>query len=69
MFDYLRNDKFDARGFFQPRRAVNRQNEFGAVISGPVVLPKVYNGRNKTFFFFVYSGFRFRQAPRTPSRA
>ena len=61
VFDYLRNDKFDARGFFQPRRAINRQNEFGAVIGGPVVLPKLYDGRNKTFFFFVYSGFRFRQ--------
>jgi Carboxypeptidase regulatory-like domain len=61
VFDYLRNDKFDARGFFQPRRAVNRQNEFGAVLGGPVVLPKLYDGRNKTFFFFVYSGFRFRQ--------
>ena len=31
------------------------------MIGGPVVLPKLYNGRNKTFFFFVYSGFRFRQ--------
>lgn len=61
VFDYLRNDKFDARGFFQPRRAINRQNEFGGVIGGPVVLPKIYDGRNKTFFFFVYSGFRFRQ--------
>ena len=61
VFDYLRNDKFDARGFFQPRRAINRQNEFGAVLGGPIVLPKIYDGRNKTFFFFVYSGFRFRQ--------
>ena len=31
------------------------------MLGGPVVLPKLYNGRNKTFFFFVYSGFRFRQ--------
>ena len=31
------------------------------MIGGPVVLPKLYDGRNKTFFFFVYSGFRFRQ--------
>src|SRR6476661_1404302 len=61
VFDYLRNDKFDARGFFQPQRTINRQNEFGGVIGGPVILPKIYNGRNKTFFFFVYSGFRFRQ--------
>jgi hypothetical protein len=61
IFDYLRNDKFDARGFFQATRPINRQNEFGAVLGGPVVLPKLYNGRNKTFVFFVYSGFRYRQ--------
>jgi hypothetical protein len=61
LFDYLRNDKLDARGFFQRTRQVNRQNEFGATIGGPVFVPKLYNGRNKTFFFFVYSGYRFRQ--------
>jgi hypothetical protein len=58
-FDYLRNDKLDARGFFQPTRPINRQNEFGGSLGGPIV-------KNKTFFFFVYSGFRFRQgAPNT----
>jgi hypothetical protein len=61
VFDYLRNDKFDSRGFFQAARPINRQNEFGAVLGGPVLIPKVYNGHNKTFFFFVYSGFRYRQ--------
>ncbi|MBN8729683.1 MAG: TonB-dependent receptor [Acidobacteria bacterium] len=61
VFDYLRNDKLDARGFFQGRRPVNRQNEFGASLGGPVWLPGLYNGKNRTFFYFVYSGFRFRQ--------
>jgi hypothetical protein len=61
LFNYFRNDKLDARGFFQRIRQVNRQNEFGATLGGPVWIPKVYNGRNKTFFFFVYSGYRFRQ--------
>ena len=61
VFDYLRNDKLDARGFFQRTRPINRQNEFGATLGGPVYIPKIYDGRNKTFFFFVYSGFRFRQ--------
>lgn len=63
VFDYLRNDKLDARGFFQATRPINRQNEFGASFGGPVYVPKLYDGRNKTFFFFVYSGFRFRQGP------
>jgi hypothetical protein len=61
VFDYLRNDKFDARGFFAPTTPVKRQNEYGAVVGGPVVLPKLYDGRNRTFFHFVYSGFRDRQ--------
>lgn len=54
VFNYLRNDKLDARGFFQRTRQVNRQNEFGATIGGPIV-------KNKTFFYFVYGGYRFRQ--------
>jgi Carboxypeptidase regulatory-like domain len=58
-FEYLRNDKLDARGFIAQKTPVNRQNEFGASFGGPVILPK-YHGRNKTFFFFVYDGFRYR---------
>lgn len=66
VFDYLRNEKLDARGFFQPQRPINKQNEFGVSLGGPVIIPRLYNGRNKTFFFLVYSGFRFRQgAPNT----
>ena len=65
-FDFLRNDAFDARGFYAPSVPVNRQNEFGASAGGPVFIPKVYDGRNKTFFFFVYGGYRYRQgAPNT----
>ena len=59
LFEYLRNDKLDARGFISPITPVNRQNEFGGNIGGPVILPK-YNGKNRTFFYFVYDGFRYR---------
>ena len=38
------------------------RNEFGAAVGGPVEIPKVYSGKNKTFFFFSYEGFRLRQA-------
>lgn len=58
-FEYLRNDVFDARGFIANTKPVNRQNEFGATLGGPVIVPK-YNGRNRTFFYFVYDGFRYR---------
>ncbi|MBS1875114.1 MAG: TonB-dependent receptor [Acidobacteria bacterium] len=65
-FDFLRNDALDARGFFLSSVAVNRQNEFGASFGGPLTIPKVYDGKNRTFFFVVYGGYRYRQgAPNT----
>ncbi|MEO7143605.1 MAG: TonB-dependent receptor [Bryobacteraceae bacterium] len=59
-YDFLRNDDLDARGFFAPTRSIYKQNDFGATAGGPVILPKIYNGRNKTFFFVSYEGFRNR---------
>jgi hypothetical protein len=59
-YDFLRNDDMDARGFFAPTRAVYKQNDFGATMGGPVLIPKLYNGKNKTFFFISYEGFRNR---------
>jgi len=47
-------------------RPANVYNQFGGTISGPVVLPRVYNGRNRTFFFGAYDGSRWvRNNPRT----
>lgn len=60
LFEFLRNDAMDARGFFAPTRAIYKQHDFGATLGGPVVIPKVYDGRNKTFFFASYEGFRNR---------
>jgi len=59
-YDYVRNDVFDARGFFSRVTPVNRQNEFGVNLGGPIYIPKVYGGRNRSFFYFVYGGFRYR---------
>jgi hypothetical protein len=53
LFNYFRNDALDARGFFARTTPVNRQNEFGGVLGGPII-------KNRTFFNVVYSGFRFR---------
>jgi len=47
----LRNDAFDARNFFATSRPPLRWNVFGLAGGGPVVIPKLYNGKNKTFFF------------------
>ncbi|HYO80082.1 MAG TPA: carboxypeptidase-like regulatory domain-containing protein, partial [Bryobacteraceae bacterium] len=66
LFEYLRNEKLDAANFFAPIqngekvRAPLRYNVFGGTVGGPVVLPKIYNGKDKTFFFFAYEGSRRR---------
>ncbi len=52
IYDYLDNDALNARAFFQKSRTRIRQNEGGATLGGPVYLPGLYNGRNRTFFFF-----------------
>jgi hypothetical protein len=59
-YDFLRNDDLDARGFFAPIRSIYKQNDFGASAGGPVRIPKLYNGRDKTFFFANFEGFRNR---------
>src|SRR5207248_9411262 len=59
-FDFIRNDAFDARGFFNLTVPVYRQHDFGGTVGGPVRVPKLYNGKSRTFFFFSYEGFRNR---------
>ncbi|HVT91919.1 MAG TPA: carboxypeptidase regulatory-like domain-containing protein [Bryobacteraceae bacterium] len=51
LYEFLRNTAFDARGFFSDSVAVHHENEFGGTFGGPVWIPKLYNGKNKTFFF------------------
>ncbi|MGA9672642.1 MAG: carboxypeptidase regulatory-like domain-containing protein [Terracidiphilus sp.] len=54
-YEFIRNDYFDANGysndFLDMKIAPYRYNVFGASLGGPVYVPKVYNGRNKSFFF------------------
>ena len=60
-YDFFRNDALDAKGYFTPAGSKNpplRQNQFGYVLSGPVVIPHIYNGHNKSFFLANYEGLR-----------
>ena len=62
-WEYIRNDAFDANVKLSPpgsHKSLLRQDQFGGDIGGPVLLPK-YNGRNRTFFFVAYEGFRKHQ--------
>lgn len=64
-FDYLRNNFFDANDWFNAHYGkptpVLRQNDFGGTVGGPVWIPRLYNGRNQTFFFASYEGLRLTQ--------
>jgi len=59
VFEFARNGIFDAQQPFTASTPDFKQNEFGGVVGGPVVIPKLYNGKNKTFFFGAYQGFRY----------
>ena len=68
LYEFLRNDFLDASGFFDnannKRKPVLKQNDFGGTVGGPVWIPKIYDGRNKSFFFFSGEFFRNRTGPR-----
>jgi hypothetical protein len=62
LWEYFRNTDLDANIFFKPTPTspvpAYHQNQFGATIGGPVYIPKIYNGRDRTFFFVDYQGDR-----------
>lgn len=57
-FEFLRNDALDAMNKFDTVKLPERQNDFGGTLGGYLRIPKLYDGRNKTFFFFSYEGLR-----------
>jgi hypothetical protein len=62
-YDFLRNSALDARNFFDLSTiSPLRQNQFGYTLGGPVWIPKLYNGRDRTFFFAEYEGLRTRSS-------
>ncbi|MGD0469215.1 MAG: carboxypeptidase regulatory-like domain-containing protein [Terriglobales bacterium] len=64
-YDYLRNGVFDANDWFSNYLAVNqpavRQNDFGGTFGGPLRIPRIYDSKDKTFFFVSYEGLRLVQ--------
>src|SRR5947209_1715245 len=72
VWEFFRNDKMDAADYFERNidsaagtntttKGELRQNQYGFSIGGPVIIPKVFDGRNKLFFFGDYEGFKRRQ--------
>lgn len=62
LFDYVRNDVFNASDFFDNAQAnprpILKRNQFGGTIGGPITVPKLVNGKDRFFFFFSYQGQR-----------
>jgi Carboxypeptidase regulatory-like domain/TonB dependent receptor/TonB-dependent Receptor Plug Domain len=62
LFEYLRNTTFDANSYsndyYGDPKTAEHQNDFGGTLGGPFIIPRVYSGRERTFFFFSYEGLR-----------
>lgn len=65
LFEFFRNNALDANDWFANQQSLPkpalRQSDFGGVLGGPVILPGIYDGKNRTFFFASYEGLRLRQ--------
>ncbi len=62
LWEFVRNSAFDARNFFQASVNPLRQNQYGIAGGVPRWIPKVYNGKNRTFFYGGFEGYRQSQA-------
>ena len=60
-YEFLRNAELDSRSYFATRKPAFKFNQFGFTVGGPLSIPKAYDARNRTFFFFNYEGFQRRQ--------
>lgn len=65
LWEFLRNEQMDSRGYFESSRAPLRQNQYGASTGGPLSIPKLYNGKNRTFFYLAWEGYRYASAQET----
>jgi outer membrane receptor protein involved in Fe transport len=58
LFEFVRNDLFDARNFFDSGKPELRRNQYGGLLSGPVNLPRLYRGQDRTFFLLSWESYR-----------
>ncbi len=60
-FEIIRNNFFDAKGAYNPTTPIDKENNYGFSIGGPVIIPKLYNGKNRTFFHASLEWYRLNQ--------
>ena len=69
LWEFLRNEVMDSRGYFENAREPLRQNQFGAGVGGPLSIPKLYNGKNRTFFYVAWEGYKYASKSETGALA
>ncbi len=62
VYEFLRNSVTDSRSYFAQYVEPYKQSQFGGTVGGPVIIPKLYNGKDKTFWFLSYEGLQVAQA-------
>ena len=70
LFEYNRSKGTSAKSYFNGSkpRAPYERNEFGGTVSGPILIPHLYHGRDRSFFFFAYEGFKLTQSTATSTQ-
>ena len=64
-YEFNTGNYLQARNFLEPSLTTFNRNEYGFTVGGPIYLPHIYDGRNRTFFFFDFDGWSTRSAPST----
>ena len=68
-YGFFRHDALDKKGFFEATKGIYKQSDVGGSLGGPLSIPSMYSGRNRTFFFASYEGFYNKQGSNAAFRS
>jgi Carboxypeptidase regulatory-like domain len=68
-YGFFRHDSLDKKGFFEATKGIYKQSDVGGSLGGPLTIPSLYSGRNRTFFFASYEGFYNKQGSNAAFRS
>ena len=68
-YGFFRHDSLDKKGFFEATKGIYKQSDVGGSLGGPLTIPNLYSGRNRTFFFASYEGFYNKQGSNAAFRS
>src|SRR5262245_40823502 len=69
VYGFFRHDALDKKGYFEATKGIYKQSDAGGSLGGPLSIPRLYNGRNRTFFFVSYEGFYNKQGSNAAFRS